>query len=484
MGRRFIVLVILVPLLGVLGLLAGTRLTGLELPTTDATETGGESTESATTEVTADGGAASASARAQDGGAATAVDAAAPRPRETLRVVGTGWELMVPGILANGGTTPSTEGSFGEAGLDLHLKTTRDIDRIEAALAQGGDDDEGAHIAILPLPAFVASYERLRALEPQVFFVVAWSRGRDAIFGPDTDSLRSPPRRNVVLGGRPGTSETLTSLFMLRHAGVDLERIRLLSSNSVGKHFIAVDRAINSSAGNDGSRVLATTADASQLIPYVAIAPAGFLESDAESVTAWTRAWLAGVTQMQSDVPGAARTVAEIDGAPEPVALLRRVGQLEFVDLNHNARLLGLSGRGAVTLEALFQETWQLWRGVSTLTTPAPAAVPLSTGPVISLVLAGQSPSSSPRVAVEPNFDTDPIFDRTLRVDEDELVSELGLLAGVFERSTLEVGFRGSRARAERIINQTCDRYDLPRSRFRPLRGEGRGARIILHAAP
>ncbi|MBW2464739.1 MAG: hypothetical protein JRH11_24030, partial [Deltaproteobacteria bacterium] len=312
MGRRFIVLVILVPLLGVLGLLVGTRLTGLELPATTDSETGEEGTESATTGVTVDGGdAASASASGQDGGTATEVDAAAPHPREALRVVGMGWELMVPGVLANGGTTPSTEGSFGTAGLDLHLSTTRSIDRIEAALAQGGDDEAGAHIAILPLPAFVASYERLRALEPQVFFVVAWSRGRDAIFGPDVDSLRSPPRRNVTLEGRPGTSETLTSLFMLSHAGVDLGRIRLLGGNASGKHFTAVDRASNGNARNGGSRVLATTADASELIPYVAIAPAGFLESDGESVTTWTRAWLEGVTQMQDDVPGAARTVAE-----------------------------------------------------------------------------------------------------------------------------------------------------------------------------
>lgn len=485
--RQATVLVVLLGLFAGLGAMAAMRLLDFELPRAVADPA--EVSEADGVDAAVEAGERDATPPRPDpeaaiDGAVAAADADAPRSRETLRVIGMGWDLLVPGVLANGGVTPSDDGAFGEAGLDVHLRSVSSMERVEAALAHGGDAANGAHIAIVPLPTFVASYERLRALAPEVFFVVAWSQGRDAVYAAGADDLRRPPRRNVTVFGSAGAPQTLTALFLLRHAGVHGDQVRLVDG-ARGALFAAVDRSGGGEpTGSQGRRALATTADASQLAPYVALAPAGFLESDADSVAAWTRAWLSGVEQMQADVPLAARTVAALDNAPEPMALLRRVGQMRFADLAANTRVLGLSGRGAITLEALFQETWSLWRDVGALTTPAPDAVPMSTGPIISVVLGSATQPMSARVGGDPSFDTDPILERRLRVDEAELIAELGLLAGVFERSAIEVAFRGSRTRAERVIAQACDRFDLPRARFRPLREEGRGARIVLHAAP
>src|SRR5690606_1323091 len=172
-------------------------------------------------------GAAAGDGAGKDGAAAAAeVEPPKPDP-EPLDVVALGWEVLAPGVLANDGTTAGSDSRFRAAGLDVTFSAVTDVAEIQTRLSRGGADDHGADVALLPLPAFVASYERLRALSPQVFFVVAWSRGQHAMIG-DARVLQAPPSGEVRVAGRPGSSETLLSLFVLDQAGVSPERVRVV----------------------------------------------------------------------------------------------------------------------------------------------------------------------------------------------------------------------------------------------------------------
>jgi hypothetical protein len=255
-----------------------------------------------------------------------------------------------------------------------------------------------------------------------------------------------------------------------------------------------VDRAAPDADAVSGSRrVLVTTADATRLVPYVAIAPEGFLLRHPEAVRAWAGAWLEGVEAMQSDVPGAARKVAAVKGAPEPLALLKHLGQVDFAGVASNARVAGLAGRGAVTVEALFARTWNLWREVGVLSTPVPEAAPLATSAITALVLRGQgdpagAAAAASEAAGKPNFRTRPILRITVREEDDEGagVRALGLAAGVFSRSALRVGVDRDESKSRQLVQQASERYDLSAVRMQtsPRLAPRRATVIEILAAP
>ncbi|HSO34878.1 MAG TPA: hypothetical protein VLT33_20255, partial [Labilithrix sp.] len=118
-----------------------------------------------------DGGKTDAAAPADAG----AAEAATPKPVERpLRVASLGWELVAAGVAL---TAPDG----GPTGPLLELAPEATLDAVEARLARGGNDPVGADIAVLPLPAFVLAYDRLRALDPRAFVVVGFSRGREEV---------------------------------------------------------------------------------------------------------------------------------------------------------------------------------------------------------------------------------------------------------------------------------------------------------------
>lgn len=413
-------------------------------------------------------------------------------PGRVIRVIAMGWDVLVPGIIANDGVASAETGAFGERGVPVELASVVTAAGVEAALARGGGDAKGADIAIVPLPAMVASYETLRALDPQIFFVVGWSRGRDAVLAGRAQTLADVVRRKKArLAGKPTSTATLMALFVLDLAGIPPGKVKVIEPGDAAARkadLLAVDRSAERSSDTSAGKVLMTTADATDLIPYVAIAPRGFLEKHPDAIEAWIEAWLAGADTMRGDVPGAARKVAAIDGAPKPVELLRHLGQIELAHLGENARVTGLSGRGAVTIPGLFTTTWRLLRGIDVLSTPAPQTVPMATGPITRLVM--RSPSRpADRPAVKPNFETTPIIQVRLdRVKDDrDAVGLVGLAAGVFSRSAMRVGVAGSKKRTDTIIDQSSERFGLASARLEArhrLAKKKRSAVIEVLAAP
>jgi hypothetical protein len=269
----------------------------------------------------------------------------------------------------------------------------------------------------------------------------------------------------------------LLALYLLDLSGVDSDRIALRGVADKASMFSAVDRGATGTIPKDAS-LSVTSADASALIPFVAIAPQGFL-SNRRAIAAFISAWLEGVQQLETDVPAAARQVAAIKGAPETLTLVRKLGLVEFSGLGDNVRRAGLAGRNPVDLASLFQLTWRLWRGVDVLTTPAPKSVPLDFGAIASLAL--QSSGLAKADEVEANFTTKAL----LRAITSDLESA-AMVAGVFARSSLKLGAFGKRKASADALDDLAARYGHNIDRFEAKPSLSKKKTIVLevYSAP
>jgi hypothetical protein len=421
---------------------------------------------------------APASASAVGSAATAPVDAGPARLFDRpLRVTGLGWDVLVPGVLENKGLAPGAGEAFGAAGITVELAVADRMSAVEAALARGGADKDGADVALVPLPSFVASYERLRALAPEVFFVVGWSRGREALRG-GKDVLTAPPSGEVKLGGAAGEPATFLGLFALDEAGVRADKVKLLAPPwKPGEAQLEATPRDAAPDAAGGPKPLLTTADASRLVPTVAVAQRGLLDKHGPALAAWAGQWLDGQAELESDPPAAARAVAAAQGAPDPLALLRQLGESAPASLADNARVAGLSGRGAVTLDMLFQQAWRLWRAAGVLATPAPETSPVSTSVIRALVRA-RAAALPPGDAASPKPRSGDAAARVLlthrdagaKLDEPAFLADIGLLAGVFERSRLRVTVRGpggvDAARTKKLLESAQGQFDLAPGRL------------------
>jgi hypothetical protein len=412
-----------------------------------------------------EGSASATRAEAKDGG--TTLD-------HPLRVVAMGWEVLAAGVVANGGRSPDGKSAFAAAHVEVRLRAADAMSDVEAQLARGGADEGGADVAIVPLPSFAASYERLRALEPEAFLVVGWSRGREAIVGATEASLvkapKAQPGDEVRLATGHGDAATAFSLFVLDTAGIPPARVRLVNDPK-GAQFAAATRPLPLETSADApNKLLLTTADAPLAVPLVAVAPHGLIETQGDLLKTWCKIWLEGLERLRKDVPAAARLVTQEPGAPEASALLERHGQIEPATVSANARALGLSGRSAVTLPVLFQRYFRLWREIGALSVPAPDTAPVATSVFSALVRS--DPALAERPAAEParNPPAKPsvllvhrIADA--KVDEDALVADVGFLASVFDRGALRVSTRPA-ALAKSAIEDAYGRFDIASGRL------------------
>ena len=369
--------------------------------------------------------------------------AEAPKPAplaRTLRTVSLGWELLAPGV------SQDPNGAF------TSVATMTDI---EAALAKGGGEPTGADLAIVPLSSYVASYEKLRALSLDVVFVVGWSR-REAVYAPDAAALAKLPAK-VKLQGTAGAPETFLALFLLDMAGTPASKVELAASAPL----VAVQRSAKKPAG----KLVVTSADTPLLMPIVAVAPRGFATAHRAELETWAKAWLAGVGKVGADVPAAARLVATLPTAPPVVGIIEALGQIEFASLRENAAAVGLSGRGALTLDEIFKTTWRIWRDAGVLTTPPPEAVPLDTKVVASLVRADPkavaelerakpaADAKRPQVLLVVKVDG--------KLDPDAFVARIGFVAGVFDRLPLRISIKNDAKTAQALTDTARERFAL-----------------------
>jgi hypothetical protein len=384
---------------------------------------------------------------------------AKPRLARPMRTIALGWELLAPGIVAG-------DGAYRAAGLEAGFSHAASMEDVESALARGGEAG-GADLAIVPLSSYVASYERLRALSPEVVFVVGWSRGREALIAADAQALARPPATGEVklAAASPTAPETFLALFLLDLAGVPASRVSVVEQRAP---LTAVRRA---GQPRPAGKLLVTSADTPRLMPIVAVAPRGFIASHAAELEAWARVWLAGVGKLAGDVPAGGRLVAGLSGAPPVLGIIEALGQVEFATLRENAAAAGLSGRGALTTGELFRVAWRIWRDAGVLTTPAPEVAPLYNEAVAALVRADPAAVAAevPRARQAAEDASRPAVLLVARaplgkdgaVDTEAFVARVGLVAGVFDRQAIRVGVRDDAKAAKLVTDLARDRFGL-----------------------
>jgi len=467
-----------------------------------------------------DGGAEAGSAAASDAAAdaAQAAPSAPAKPADKpLRVTALGWELVAAGVALtapDGGALAPAPG--GPAVPALELAPEASLDAIEARLARGGADPVGADVAILPLPAFVIAYERLRALDPRAFAVVGFSRGREELHASPGALVKAPAGDAEVklVALAPATasdataksagseSATLLGLFALDLLGVAPARIRFLAPGAADAKAAAF--AALARGASDERKLGLSTADASRLVPIVAVAPKALLEGSEAKLKDFTRAWLDGLARAGKDAPTVARRLANkealplgagIGGAPEAIALVDRLGQIEPASLAVQRSLLGPDAKSAVTLETLTQRTWQLARAGGLTAGAAPEPLPIDARVVTAIAPAPEAPKA-PRAegdaaadaaaadagagafAALPAGATPLVVVRVTDASADaaSVAAQIGFLAGVFERAAFRVSAKGGDKAARAIAASARDRFDLPSSRLATVATEPQGA--------
>jgi hypothetical protein len=391
---------------------------------------------------------------------------AKPALKRPMRTIALGWELLAPGVVAS-------DGAYKAAGLEASFGHAASMDDIESALARGGGEAGGADLAIVPLASYVASYERLRALSPEVVFVIGWSRGREALFAADAQALaKLPATGEVKLAAASATApETFLALFLLDLAGVPASRVGIVDPQRA-----PLSAVYRTAKERPPGKLLVTSADTPRLLPIVAVAPRGFIAGHAAELETWARVWLAGVGKLAGDVPAGGRLVAGMTGAPPVIGIIEALGQVEFASLRENAAAAGLSGRGALTLDELFRVTWRIWRDAGVLTTPVPEAAPLYAGVVASLVRGDPSAATEvPRA--RPAADDGkrpavllvvraPLAKQGGKLDAEAFVTRIGLVAGVFDRLPLRVAVRDDAKTAQLLADMARDRFGLRASQL------------------
>ncbi|HHH29903.1 MAG TPA: hypothetical protein ENK57_16375 [Polyangiaceae bacterium] len=485
--RANVVFALLIVLLGGLvgGLVARGRIphvgTALvePLPTIES-DTSVDATAAATTQTTA--------SPATSEAAGDAPPAVAPPPLDRpLSVVTSAWEVAAPAVMANGGVFGSDDSPFARARLDVSLSAASDLTLIENALARGGSDPAGADVIVLPLPRFAAAFERLEVLGPQIFFVVGFARGGDVLAGP-TALEQIAEEESVVLTATPGSSAAMLGLFAFDAAGVSVT----LQDHSPepSSSWRAVERK-PSQAGTSTlrGRVALSTAQASRLVPHVAVARRSFLRAHPDAAAALVEGWLEGRRMVDDNREATARAIADTPGGPAMLTVLNDLHLVDAVDLILNAQLMGLAGRRAVTLPHLFVEARRWWHLAGVTTSADVAATPVD-GSVVALVARRQraldddeppAPDDESQAAGAGTADPDvapPTLGELLLtqrlpgsdVDENALSFAVARLAEIFPHAAIEVSLHPGGVvdedAAEAILARTASRFDVDRARL------------------
>lgn len=475
--RQTIVLVLLVILLGVLGIslflgASNTRDAVKALLASHAPAAASASASASAAPAPSGSAPPSVAASASAGEAKTALN-------RSLSMVGLGWDLLAPALLAAEGKRSTATCAFAAADVKVSLDVVSTMTEVERALASGGGANGGADLALLPLSELVGAQDRLRALDLRVFLVAGWSQGRDTLSGVALSKLPESGSLGIEYSG--GTDAISLALLSLDLSGVSLERVKLDERNpSALLH--AKSASIEDTAKQDD--LLLTTREASRLLPYVLVAPRPLLEEREVVLAAFVQGFLSGSETLLKDRAKAARTLAALEGAPEALALLQSLGSFEPIRLYDNAELLGLAGRGAVTIESLIDWQFRVRRAAHLGRAGAPEA-PLVDGRVVTRLVRERSKLSQPSEPAKRRAapaTAVALLERSFaKEEEDPVLESIGLLAAVFPQFDVRVTLGGKAAKQQgEWLDRAATRYDLDRARLVPGKGPAKPGRFAL----
>src|SRR5690606_6586760 len=96
--------------------------------------------------------------------------------------------------------------------------------------------------------------------------------------------------------------------------------------------------------------------------------------------------WFDGMTGLARDPTAVSRRLVKLEGGPEPLQMLGKLGVISTSSVTDNLSTLGAAGRSAVDLTVLFDHSWRYWRALRAVTTPRPARAPVSGRVIAELV--------------------------------------------------------------------------------------------------
>jgi len=366
-----------------------------------------------------------------------------------LFVVGLGWDRLAPALLANAGKAPSKASSFSPSGLAVSVAPVDGLPDVIEALARGGGQEQGADVAIVPLPQWLAAQDKLQAIDPVVFYVAGWSHGREAVFGAPRADVAAPDDARPVRVGFKDIGPAYLALFGFDAEGITPPDISLIGADAdPAPSWQAVDVIdFEASTRSDVRPSMRwTTSQASGLIPIVMVASRSWTETHPKALVAWLRGWLSGVGEVSGKVAEAARQLGRMDGAPQPLRLMRGLETWEPCSLKENLALFELDGPDAQPLRLVMRRTWNLLNR-SQLAAPVPRALPISADIVkaasrarLPTDVGGTTAWSGVSVADETTGGQHVVLTRPLDdIDGYELARELAALGGAFPSSVLRV---------------------------------------------
>ena len=391
-----------------------------------------------------------------------------------MSVVGLGWDRLGPALIANGGRTPGSASWFSAAGLVVTISPVQSLREVAEALARGGNDPNGADVAILPLPPWLSIQGQLGPIRPVVFYVAGWSRGREAVFdnrASTTDAGVDPSEKMRV--GSDGFDAAYLALFGLESSGIPLANVMVVPPGvDPPPQWDAVDLTNWDAPNPIGDRPLPkwTTASASGLIPTVMVASAPWVEANSATLVVWLRAWLAGVGKLSGDVATGARELARIEGAPGPLALMRELSTWTPCSLQENLMLFELDGPSGQSLQDVMRRIWRTLYDARLVTQPAPHHLPTDSR-VVEAALRARAPLHVGSSVTWSSFADDDAMGRTTvltrpvtSVDGHSLGRALEELGGIFPSSVLRVTLREDDGPLVSAFALARDLYPIPQT--------------------
>ncbi len=490
MRERAVPVALLAMLLGLVGLLAFRPRTPHQAPLVVIQEEGKADSGAAT----ADGGLPLATVDASvvlrppvalgsEGGAEGGAAVQARLLDRPLRVATLGWALAAPGVML--GPAQDHEGADGgRPPFELELAPVDTLAQIEGRLVRGGADQEGADVVVLPLPELVASYERLRALEPQAFLLVGFSTSSEFLYPRAGASpgrvLPGDVKVSVSSRDRPESLQWM-ALFTLDAFGVSPGRVKFQAAEGDASPFFAgrfTDK-------NDGKHLLSTY-EADRLIPLVAAAPKGALDSRGPLYRAWASSWLDGLDRAYKDASTAGMRLstrtgatfsASVQGKTEPGAALDAFGRMGRVDLAENLRWLAPGPERPAPLEALFLRNLEAFRQAGLVVAPAPPSA--VQGAAVAEIGRGVKPAVE-KVAT-PRGDPPLLVRREPGpIDDAELQRLVLVYSAVFDRAPLRVSLKGGDKASTAFVEATRSKLGLPPEKLLVGKTPMAGASAIL----
>jgi NitT/TauT family transport system substrate-binding protein len=288
------------------------------------------------------------------------------------------WPGHMPLVFGNGGLTTQPGSPAATEGLDLRIEFIDDVAKRSKALMEGAVDAVWETVDELPIS--LGAYREAR-VDVRTFLQLDWSRGGDAcvasgeiktvedIVGHKVSTMMFSPDHTLL-------EFMVTNSRLGRTQAAQIRRDTLFSRDdpTFARKMFA-DKKVDVACiwepdvtlaleSRPGSRLLFSTADATDLIADILIARRDFLTSKPAVAERMARVWFAGVNKAEGDRAAAARfissTVPRFRDELGFEGTMKSFGWVKWADLADNASFFGMDGRDA-SFDRVYNHADAIW---------------------------------------------------------------------------------------------------------------------------